>query len=215
MEARGAPQLQICPQWVALSGGYHTSMVRRSPRRRPLHVATILTGACHHAFELGAGVGLVFQPEIGLGGAALLWSAAFPAGVVAARRGGRWADGLLAACIGANLAAAVVHFTVWPFDFRPLPVLTAAEGLPGALLGPYNAVLLTWLGAGLATVAAEVPAGRRRWAAAGFVLALPFRRSLCHHLAWLRVQARTHPTWWSRALREPAVPDRLTPARVG
>lgn len=177
-------------------------MDRRPSRPRPLHAATILTGACHHAFELGAGVGLVFQPELGLGGAALLWSTAFPAALATAWRGGPWAERPLAACAGVNLAAAVVHFTVWPFELRPLPVLSEAEGLPRAMLGPYNAVLLAWICAGLAAFVAEVPGGRRRWAVAGFVCALPFRRNLCHHLGWMRAQARERPAWWNRALQE-------------
>ena len=99
--------------------------------RRPLALAAALGTAAHHGYELGSGVGLVWQPELGLGWAAALWTAQLTGWVALAVRGSRRTDALLATFAGASLAGAAVHFILWPWEAGPagLPVLTAAEGL--------------------------------------------------------------------------------------
>jgi hypothetical protein len=154
--------------------------VRSYWMRRPFSVMSTAATAAHHGFELGAGVGLVFQPYLGLGGAAALWALVLP--------------GL------AVLAGALVHFTLWPWRRRgPLLWLTAAEGLRDRELGPYNLILDWWaLASGLA-LAFEARGPARRWGAAGLAAALPLRASARHHFVWLRQQARERPEWWNRA----------------
>lgn len=179
--------------------------------RRPLHAAAFLGVAVHNAFELSSGVGLMFQPELGLPGASALWLVTFPALVAGALRGGRRCEAPLAAALGANLAAVTIHYTLWPWRLRQgMPVLTAAEGLREDQLPPYNAILLAWCGAGLLALAAEVPRRRRYWAAAGFLAALPLRRHARDHFAWVREQSRANPAWWNRGVREAQRPAKKT-----
>lgn len=175
--------------------------------RRSLHAATFLGAAVHNVYELACGVGLMFQPELGLSGASVLWLAAFPALVEGALRGGRRCEAPLAAVLGANLAAVTIHYTLWPWRLRcGIPVLTAAEGLGEEQLPPYNAILLAWSAAGLLAVAAEVPRRQWRWVAAGFLAALPLRRHARDHFAWVRAQSRANPSWWNRGFRHGAQP---------
>ena len=82
--------------------------------RRPLHALTCLGTAAHHGFELVAGVGLVFQPYLGLRGAGALWSLSLPTWLRAASAGSsRW-DRPLAFLAGLSVGGAAVHFTLWP-----------------------------------------------------------------------------------------------------
>ena len=53
--------------------------------RRPLTALTALGAAAHHTYELSAGVGLVWQPQMGLPGSLAFWS--MNRGGVGARRG--------------------------------------------------------------------------------------------------------------------------------
>ncbi len=55
--------------------------------KRTLHVLTAAGAIAHHGFELLAGVGLVFQPYLGLGGAAALWAIGLPGWMLMAARG--------------------------------------------------------------------------------------------------------------------------------
>jgi hypothetical protein len=152
--------------------------------------------------ELAAGVGLVFQPQLGLKGAAALWLAVFPAALIGARRGsGRW-SGPLACTAGASLAATLIHYTLWPWRIRGgVPWLEDAEGLSDRLLPWYNALLVLWFAAAAGAVAAEVPREQRAWAVAGFLSALPFRRSARHHFIWIHEQSKRRPSWWNRGVR--------------
>ena len=171
--------------------------------RRPLHVLTAVGAVAHHGFELVAGVGLVFQPYLGLGGAAALWGIGLPGWLVIAARGsGRW-DRLLAVLAGLSAGGAAVHYTLWPVEVRRgLPLLVEAEGLRPESLPAYNALLYGWAGVAVAAVLLETPSEERRWAAAGMVAALPLRASARHHFRWIREQAETRPAWWNRALAE-------------
>lgn len=172
----------------------------RGGRLRRWSVLAMLAGAAsHHAFELGAGTGLMLQRELGLAGAAGTWLVAFPALAVAARRD-RVAP-LLAVAVGANAAACAVHFTLWPWRLTRvgLPVLTSAEGLPDRDLSAYNAILLSWGAASLVASAVLSRTGSARPTVAGFLLALPLRAHARRHFAWVREQAVRQPAWWNRA----------------
>ncbi len=175
--------------------------------RRPLHALTSVATAVHHGFELAAGTGLVFQPYLGMPGAATLWSIALPGWLAAAGRGSRRWDRPLAFLAGLSVGGAAVHFTLWPWETKAgLPFLKEAEGLKPKQLPAYNAVLYAWALAAISALALETPRGTRRWALAGLVAALPLRFSARHHFSWIREQARRNPAWWNRALRDEAGP---------
>src|SRR5436309_9987292 len=126
--------------------------------RRPFHVMTCLGTAAHHVFELAAGVGLVFQPYVGLRGAGALWGISLPTWLGAATRGSRRWDGPLAFLAGLSLGGAAVHFTLWPWTTeRGPPLLTSAEGLRPALLPAYNGVLYVWALSAVLALARETP----------------------------------------------------------
>jgi hypothetical protein len=171
-----------------------------------LHALTCLGTAAHHGFELAAGVGLVFQPYLGLPGSAALWGCSFPAWLGAAVAGSKKWDRPLAFLAGLSVGGSAVHFTLWPWTAeRGPPVLTEAEGLRPPLLPAYNAVLYLWALSALAALALDTPPGARRWGLAGLVAAAPLRASARHHFRWLVHQARSNPAWWNRGVRPPAV----------
>lgn len=168
-------------------------------------LAMVAGAAVHHGFELGAGAGLMLQRELGLPGAVLTWATVLPGLGMATWRRPSHAQRLLAAATGANLAAVVVHYALWPWHLRlGVPVLTSAEGLAPDHLPAYNSVLVSWGAAGLGALLRDVPVGQRRWALAGFVAALPLRQHAVRHFRWLRQQSRTNPAWWNRAPRRSA-----------
>jgi hypothetical protein len=170
--------------------------------RRPLTAFTALGAAAHHGFELNAGVGLVFQPWMGLAGSVAYWTANLPFLLWAAARGGDRFDKPLAFANGTALAGAAVHFAIWPWHVRRgLPVLTEAEGLSTAQLPAYNAILWVWAVACALALARETPKGARRWFAAGLLNGFPLRASAKHHFAWASEQARSNPAWWNRGLQ--------------
>ena len=47
--------------------------------KRLFHALTAVGMLAHHLFELVAGVGLVFQPQLGLRGSSALWDGTLPA----------------------------------------------------------------------------------------------------------------------------------------
>lgn len=174
----------------------------RARRRRFLHAATFAGTASHHGFELGKGVGLVLQPELGLVGASAFWTAVLGASIGVSLRGSsRW-DKALSFGIGANVGAAMIHFILWPWELRNgVPVLTEAEGLPEEDLKAYNTLLNAWGLIGIATILAEVPSGARRYAIAGCLATLPLQKHARYHFRWLERQAQENPAWWNRALQ--------------
>ncbi len=177
-------------------------MRRRRPRR-PFTVLTAVGTAMHHAFEVSAGVGLVFEPLIGRRGAVALWASGLPAWALAAWIGrGEPIEKWLALNNGAGLAGGFVHFAEWPWELRGgIPYLVQAEGMTAERLAPYNAVLHCWILAGTWAVALETPRHARGWALAGLLLGEPLRRSAVHHFRWAREQAERDPERWSPALR--------------
>ncbi len=169
--------------------------------RRPWTTATAVLTAAHHCFELSSGVGLVLQPELGLGWAGALWGAGIPVWIRLAAKpvDSKW-DPLLAAWSGASLAGVLVHFTLWPW--RPnklgIPVLTEAENLSSSSLPAYNALLHAWGAASALSIIREVRPGARRWALVGLATVPLLRRSARHHFSWLEREAMTNPAWWNR-----------------
>jgi hypothetical protein len=169
--------------------------------RRPWTMATAILTAAHHGFELSSGVGLVLQPELGLGFAGALWGTAIPAWAYVAAKGEntRW-DPLLAAWSGTSLAGVIVHFSLWPWQQNRLglPVLTEAEGLGSSSLPAYNAVLHVWAAASTLSILRDVRPPARPWALVGLATMPLLRRSAQHHFSWLKQQAMTNPAWWNR-----------------
>ena len=171
--------------------------------RRPWAVATATLTAAHHGFELSSGVGLVLQPELGLGPAGALWGTQVPVWIALAAKGDRRWDKLLAAWSGAALAGALVHFFLWPWrrNRLGLPVLIEAEGLRAESLPAYNAILYAWGVASVFAIVREVTPGSRRWALVGLATLPLLRRSARHHFSWLTEVAVTDPRWWNRGAR--------------
>ena len=159
----------------------------------------VLTAA-HHGFELASGVGLVWQPELGLGPAGALWGAQIPLWVALAAKGSRRWDRLLGALSGTALAGVVVHFLVWPWRRNRLgiPVLTEAEGLAPEVLPAYNALLHLWGLACVLSIVHEVQPGARRWSLVGLATLPLLRHSAQHHFSWLTEEAQKNPAWWNR-----------------
>lgn len=175
----------------------------RLPRR--CCTALALGAAGHHGFELAAGAGLMLQRQLGLAAAGVLWGTVLPGLAVAAWKGSRRWDPVLALASGASLAAVAVHYTLWPWRPWParrcgVPVLTSAEGLAHGHLPAYNAVLLGW-GTGTLLALAALGPTARPWALAGFVLAAPMRHDARRHFEWIRCEAAANPAWWNRALQ--------------
>jgi hypothetical protein len=171
--------------------------------RRPFTVAAVAGTAAHHSFELGSGVGLVWQPFMGLGGSLAYWSTSLPLLALAASRGGERFAKPLAFATGTGLGGMAVHYSLWPFELRRgLPVLTEAEGLSPAQLPAYNTILWAWGAACLLALLFETPRRARKWFLFGVLNAVPFRASAKHHFKWAREQAQTNPSWWNRGLRE-------------
>ena len=142
-------------------------MARRQERvsaPRPWTTATAVLTAAHHCFELSSGVGLVLQPELGLGAAGALWGAGIPVWIrLAAKPDDTKWDPLLAAWSGASLAGVLVHFTLWPWRLNKLgvPVLTEAENLSASSLPAYNSLLHAWGAASALSIIREVRPGAR------------------------------------------------------
>lgn len=173
--------------------------------KRSLHLGAVAGTAAHHGFELAAGVGLVFQPYLGLPGATAAWCVALPTWTWLALKGDGRHDRPLAVLAGVSLAGALLHFKMWPVGWRrlggrlALPVLVEAEGLSPSQLSKYNAILYAWTGASLAALVGGTPKGRRRFALLGLAAGVPLSASARHHFDWLGVEARERPAWWNRA----------------
>ena len=172
--------------------------------RRPFTALTAIGTAGHHAFEVSAGVGLVFEPFLGRLGSRAFWAATLPAWIAGACFGrGDRVEKWLALNNGMGLSGGLVHFVEWPWELRHgIPHLTEAEGMTEERVPAYNSVLHLWIAAGTLALALETPQHARKWALAGLLMGEPLRRSARHHFRWAREQARRHPDRWSAALRE-------------
>src|SRR5829696_9014587 len=138
--------------------------------RRPFAAGSALGALAHHSFETRAGVGLVFEPELGRRGAIALWGALFPAMLLSAARPGRLNERLSAVSAGIGAAGVAVHFAAWPWSLHGgLPMLDEAEGLTEDQLPAYNAVLWFWLVCSALGLPAANRPGSRSFALAGLL----------------------------------------------
>lgn len=158
--------------------------------------------AAHHGFELTSGVGLVWQPELGLGPASALWGAQIPLWITLAAKGNRRWDPLLAVLSGTALAGVFVHFLLWPWRRNRLgiPVLTEAECFEPNVLPAYNALLHVWSLACTLSIVRDVRPGARRWSLVGLAALPLLRRSAQYHFSWLRQEALKNSAWWNRGV---------------
>jgi len=171
--------------------------------RRPFAAGSTLGLLAHNGFETRAGVGLVFEPQLGRRGAFALWSALIPLGLAAAAREGRAAERLSAFNAGIGVAGVAVHFKAWPWSSHGgLPMLDEAEGLRADQLPAYNAVLWAWGIASALSLLTETRRGSRRFALAGLLNFPILLTSAQHHFRWAREQAKLEPERWSAALLE-------------
>jgi hypothetical protein len=171
--------------------------------RRPFAAGSTLGLFAHNAFETRAGVGLVFEPELGRRGAYALWTVLIPLGLVAASSKRKWAERLSAFNAGIGVAGVAVHFKAWPWSLhRGLPMLDEAEGLGEDQLPAYNAVLWAWGVSSVLSLFAETRPGSRRFALAGLANFPILLASAGHHFRWAREQAKREPERWSPALLE-------------
>ena len=178
--------------------------------KRPWTALAAAATAAHHGFELSNGIGLVWQPELGLAGAGALWGIQLPVWIALAAKGSNRWDKLLAVWSGASVGAALVHFLLWPWRRSSLgiPVLTEAEGLSSSRLPAYNALLYVWFAGSVLSIAREIPPRDRRWALLGLATLPLLGWSAKHHFSWLTHQAATNPAWWNRGVRHQ--PDRAS-----
>jgi hypothetical protein len=171
--------------------------------RRPFAAGSTLGLLAHNAFETRAGVGLVFEPQLGRRGAYALWGALIPLGLLAAAREGRAAGRLSAFNAGIGVAGVAVHFKAWPWSLHGgLPMLDEAEGLREDELPAYNAVLWAWGTASVLSLLGETRRGSRSFAFAGLLNFPILLASARHHFRWAREQAKLEPERWSAALLE-------------
>jgi hypothetical protein len=171
--------------------------------RRPFAAGSTLGLLAHNAFETSAGVGLVFEPQLGRRGAYALWGALIPLGFLAATSEGKGAERLSALNAGIGVAGVAVHFKAWPWSrHRGLPMLDEAEGLREDQLPAYNAVLWAWGVSSALSLLTETRRGSRRFALAGLLNFPILLASARHHFRWAREQARLEPERWSAALLE-------------
>lgn len=171
--------------------------------RRPFAALSTLGLLAHNAFETRAGVGLVFEPQLGRRGAYALWGALIPLGLLAAGGRGKWAERLSAFNAGIGAAGVAVHFKAWPWSLHGgLPMLDEAEGLREDQLPVYNGVLWAWGIASALSLLTETHRGSRRFALAGLLHFPILLASADHHFRWAREQAKRDPERWSAALLE-------------
>jgi hypothetical protein len=171
---------------------------------RPFAAGSALGALAHHSFETRAGVGLVFEPELGRRGAYALWGALFPLMLISAARGGKLNQRLSAVNAGIGAAGVAVHFAAWPWSrHRGVPMLDEAEGLTEEQLPAYNAVLWFWGVSSALSLATEADRDSRRLGMLAGLLNFPILLiSARHHFRWAREQAALEPERWSPALRE-------------
>jgi hypothetical protein len=156
---------------------------------RPFTALTAVTTGLHHAFEVRAGVGLVWEPFVGRRGALALWGVGLPAWASAALSGDERFAGPLALNNGLAFAGGVVHYVLWPWELRGgLPMLTEAEGMSAEQMPAYNRVLHAWLATSALALALETPRRARPWALLGLASGELLRRSALHHFRWLQEQ---------------------------
>ena len=165
----------------------------RSPARcareglATLHAATQLGTAAHHTFELTSGVGLVFQPELGLRDR---WHRGAPSCARVRDRSAQRGPPRAAA----RLQPGRRRRDGRPFLLRgecPIPLLDEAEGLSERQLPWYNALLTPGQEPPWPPWSGRRPAGRVGRHRPGHTVLL--RKSAQYHFRWATEQARVNP----------------------
>lgn len=192
-----SPAQEAGPVIAHLAGIPATSVPSRVSR--PFHAAAGAFTALHQAVELAFGTGVIGQSAVGLA-PAVAASVVLDGGWVYLA-GRRRAGPALAFLAGLGIGVPAVHFRLWPWRLRPVPVLTEAEGLPRQLMPVYNAILYGWaVAAGLALVR-ETPRRERFLAVPGVISVFAAGRAVRRHFDWMAVEAGRNPQWWNRAWR--------------
>jgi hypothetical protein len=170
--------------------------------QRPFALGSTLGALAHHGFETRAGVGLVFEPQLGRRGAIALWGVLFPAMAHAAAKDGSSNERLSAVNSGIGAAGVAVHFAAWPWSLHHgVPMLDEAEGLTEEQLPAYNSVLWFWAICSVLSLLTEASPRSRRLGLLAAALNFPVLLiSARHHFRWAREQAELDPERWSPAL---------------
>jgi hypothetical protein len=170
--------------------------------RRPFAASSVIGAIAHHGFETRAGVGLVFEPQLGRRGAYALWGTLFPLMLLSAAREGAANERLAAINSGIGAAGVAVHFAAWPWSLHNgVPMLDEAEGLTEAQLPAYNSVLWFWGICSALSLATEASPRARRLGLIAAAINFPaLLVSARHHFRWAREQAELEPERWSPAL---------------
>lgn len=143
-----------------------------------------------------------FASRLGPTTTAALWASSTVAAYHHAGKQAGSRDVVFAVLNGAYLSAVIAHFLAWPRTTKSgLPWLTECEGLRGPVIAPYNAILHVSAVAAIGGLLEN-----RRGAAWGVLVpavTVPWllgeqRREFQR----LVVQARRHPGWWNRRLRD-------------
>ena len=171
--------------------------------RRPWTRAALAGSAAHVFLELAAGVGMPGASIVGPAPAATAWAAGTGAGWRIAGRTGGAADRPLQVYNGLALTAVVAHYAAWPRRRARLglPWLAECEGMRGAVMLPYNVILLA---SGVAASVALVRENRSAAALLGWapLLLVPLFASSQHREVDRLVQvAGERPAWWNRRLQ--------------
>ena len=173
--------------------------------RRPFAAGSALGALAHHSFETRAGVGLVFEPELGRRGAIALWGALFPrCSLSAARRraperaalGGQRGDRRRRRRRPLRRLALVAARRRADARRSRGPDRGAAPRLQ------RRALVLARDAASSASPARPARGSRRLGLIAGAINFPILLASARHHFRWAREQAELEPERWSPALRE-------------
>lgn len=113
--------------------------------------------------------------------------------------GRRKTDPVLAFLSGLAIGVPVIHFLLWPWRLRGVPVLTEAEGLPQHLMPAYNAILYAWAATGVAALVWDTPKRQRALAVPAMISLLASRRAIEQHFEWMAKEGERNPRWWNRA----------------
>ena len=190
-----SPAPEAAPVIARLAGIEPASGPARGPR--PFHAAAGAFTALHQAVELAFGTGVIGQSAVGLG-PAIAASVVLDGGWVYLA-GRRRSGPVLAFLAGLGIGVPAVHFRLWPWRLRPLPVLTEAEGLPRQLMPAYNAILYGWAVAAVLALIRETPRRERLLAVPGIVSVFAARKAVERHFEWMAVEGKRNPQWWNRA----------------
>jgi hypothetical protein len=173
--------------------------------RRWTRLGTVAIAA-HVFYELTCGVAMPLASVVGPLPAGVGWAGGATWLYRADARKSRTDDGFFAVLNGVYLSAVIAHYAAWPKHWRAgMPLLRECEGLRGAVMVPYHAIL--WL-SGIAAVGGLYE--NRRATKVGAALPVVLVPLLVSVQRWefnrLRVQARRHPAWWNRRL-QPVLTD--------